>query len=307
MKFKRTRLTSRSNRRRMPTIEIRSFRGALPAEYGILTPPELRSLDRRISPETLVLGANLSGRPVGLAVAIVQEAPRTAKLLGLTIEESFRRQGIGRQLYGMLEKMLMQHNLTAVFAEFLAEADDRIAPSAFLQACGFTPPVPGIHVWSGPLSIPQALPWVNHLQLPAEFECGSWSSLAEGERSLIAQGRGDWYPPILDPFVNEERIDPVRSLVLRYRGTPVGWAILERFDARTVLFKTMFVHRRHQRTGRGIALAAQACRNLIRHGEFQEMIFYVEEENSGMLQFMSRHITGTGIRKEILWRTSRML
>lgn len=292
----------------MATIEVRSFSGALPAQYGILTPPELRSLLGRIPPECLVLGANLSGRPVGLAVASIQKASRTAKLLGLTIDDSFRRRGIGRQLYGMLEKLLRQQEAGSVFAEFLADSDCRTAaPSSFLQACGFAPPVPGIHVWSGPLSISQALPWVNNLQLPVEFECGSWSSLSMQERLLIAQGRGDWYPPILDPFAGEERIDPERSLVLRYRGAPIGWAILERFDDRTLLFKTMFVHRRHQRTGRGIALTAQACRNLIQEARFQEIIFYVEAENRGMVRFMERHIAGTGIRKEILWRTSKRL
>lgn len=293
----------------MPSIEVRSFRGSLPAGYSGLTPPECRPFLHRLPEHCLALGANLSGQPIGLAIAELQGTSRRAKLLALVIDEPYRRRGIGRQLYSMLESMLRRMRVDAITAQYLAEANDDAgeAENAFANACGFDPSMPVIHIWSFPIRITEALPWTNGLRLPADFAFGSWSSLTVPERIFIAQGHGDWYPPILDPFAEEERIDPERSLVLRYRGTPIGWIILERFDARTVLFKTMFVKRRYQHMSRGITLSVEACRRLIREDTYQEMIFYVEEENTDMVRFLSRRVDRDGIRKQVLWQTAKIL
>ncbi|MBB6679726.1 GNAT family N-acetyltransferase [Cohnella lubricantis] len=291
----------------MSRIEVRAFRGSLPAEYGGLTPPELRPLLHRLPEDCLALGASLSGRPIGLAVAELKKAARGAKLLALAIDKSYRRRGIGRQLYSMLETLLRRKLVVAVTAEYLAEADAGEAESAFLTACGFVSPAPVIRIWSGPLRISETLPWTDRLRLPDGFACSPWSTLTSQERAAIARGYGDDYPPILDPFAEEERIDPERSLVLRHLGAPIGWMILEQFDARTVLFKSMFVQRRYQRMSRGIALSIEAFRRLIREGSYEEAIFYVEEQNAGMVRFLSRRADSPGIRKQLLWQTSKPL
>ncbi len=267
---------------------------------------------QELPPSFAALGASLGERPVGLAVASLHAdgpaAAKAANLRALEIDARYRRQGIGRQLLGMLEQLLRENGAAGIRAEYVGPAEPDSMKAAFLRNCGFAAPTPGIHVWSGPLrEILEDLPRIRRLEMPAEFSCGPLSGLRPGERAAIAQGKGVWYPPILDPFAEEECIDQEHSLILRYRDVPVGWIILERFDERTVLFKSMFVREKHQRLARAIALGVEAGRRIIAEGKLTEGIYFVEADNEDMVRFMNRHIDHPAIHKEILWRTVKSL
>ncbi|MDG0794962.1 GNAT family N-acetyltransferase [Cohnella ginsengisoli] len=176
-----------------------------------------------------------------------------------------------------------------------------------MKACGFDEPWAGIHIWGGSIELHPELPWVHRLRLPDAFAVGPFSSLTAQEFNEIRQGEGVWYPPDLSPFADEELVDQERSLVLRTGGAVVGWMIMERFDARTILFKTMFVHARHQRMGRGLALAAEAGRRLTGDPAFSEWLLFVEGRNEVMVRFLRRHVSRPGVRKEVMWRTVKRL
>lgn len=298
----------------MSKIEVRAYRGAVPAAFSALTPKELLPLMQELPPSYAALGASLDGRPVGLAVASLQAGhpatggAKTAQLRALAVDPPYRLKGVGRQLLGMLESLLRQNGAALMRAEYVGGTEPGSVSAAFLQSCGFAAPTPGIHIWSGPLRrVVEDLPRIERLRLPKEFTFGPLSGLTEEERSVIAHGAGSWYPPILDPFAEEDQIDREHSLILRYHQVPVGWIIVEQFDARTVLLKSMFVKDEHQRLARAIALGAEACRRIIQEGKLTEAIFFVEAENAEMVRFMNRQIDHPAIHKEILWRTVKSL
>ncbi|MDI4649885.1 GNAT family N-acetyltransferase [Cohnella hashimotonis] len=260
-------------------------------------------LKQRLPASFLALGACRGGEPVGLALAERREATDTASLLALTVAESARRQGVGRALFDEIETALKQTGTRAIGAEYLGGTDPGTSEAAFLKACGFDEPLHGIHIWGGSTGLHPEMPWVHQLRLPDVFTVSPFKTLTTQEYEEVRQGEGVWYTPDYSPFADEDLIDKERSLLLRYGGAVVGWMIFEPFDTRTILFKTMFVHPRHQRMGRGIALAAEAGRRLIRDSDFSEWLLFVEGRNMDMVRFLHRHVACPGVQKEVLWRT----
>ncbi|MFD2331050.1 GNAT family N-acetyltransferase [Cohnella sp. GCM10020058] len=292
----------------MEALEIEAIQDAVPGVYTGLIPPELSHvLQQRLPASFLALGARRGAEPVGMAIAERREASDTAGLLALTVREPERRQGVGRTLFGEIETALKQTGTRAIGAEYLGGTDPATAEAAFLKACGFDEPLPGIHIWGGSTGLHPEMPWVHRLRLPDEFTFSPFRTLTTQEYEEVWQGEGVWYTPDYSPFADEKLIDKERSLLLRYGGAVVGWMIFEPFDTRTLLFKTMFVHPRHQRMGRGIALAAEACRRLVRDPAFSEWLLFVEGRNTDMVRFLNRHVACPGVQKEVLWRTVKRL
>ncbi|KEO80857.1 hypothetical protein EL26_24005 [Tumebacillus flagellatus] len=286
---------------------IEAFTGSIPPDYQKVSVPEIDYLLQRLPSSVTALGVSRDGEPIGLGVAHQQEQSPTAHLLALTIEERQRRQGHGRLLLRALESSLRQNGVERLSVEYVASSDPLSGEAAFLTTCGFAVPRPGIYIRSGSLSLLHNFLWMKKTTLPPSFAVSAWSTLTEEERAFVKKGSGVWYPSILSPFADEALIDPDRSLVLRYRGEVAGWMMLEAFDSQTVLFKTMFVHRRHQRMARGAALIAEVCHRVLEEQTFQNGILFVEAENEEMVRFMNRHLQHEELQKEVLWRTVKKL
>ncbi|MBL0389499.1 GNAT family N-acetyltransferase [Tumebacillus sp. ITR2] len=289
------------------TPDLQEFFGRIPSAFHSLAAPEIQSLLHELPPSFTALGVSREGTPIGLAVVERQKRAGMSHLLALTIADAERGRGYGHLLLSALETSLRQKGTHTLGVEYVSGTNLPSVEAGFLTACGFATPRPGIFIWGGPLQVIHDLPWVERMRLPEAFTCDFFTTLTAEERSFVKNGLGVWYPPILSPFADEDSIDCERSLVLRYLGVVVGWLILERFDARTVLYKTMFVHRRHQRMGRGVALVAEASRRLVSDPEFQDWVFFVEAENEGMVRFMNDHISRPVAQKEVLWRTVKKL
>ncbi|WP_136608785.1 GNAT family N-acetyltransferase [Paenibacillus dokdonensis] len=288
-------------------VVVQAFHGAVPIAFLRFANPEARLLLQQHPSSFVAAGAfRVEGAvrvPVGLAVARQEEGSAVAHLLSVSVKESERRQGIGRRLLGTLESFLRERGIRTVLVEYLEQAEPSSGAAAYLVDCGYETPKPGILVWSGPVEIIRSYSFIDRVPLPDSFEMAAWTTLTQAERMFIHKGVGDWVPPNFSPFEDEDSIDPERSLVLRHRGEVVGWMLVESFDEQTVLFKTMFVHRRFQRTGRGIALIAQACRRVLNEQRYTHGYFFVEADNQDMARFMNRHLDHPDMIREVLWRT----
>jgi hypothetical protein len=87
--------------------------------------------------------------------------------------------------------------------------------------------------------------------LPSEYELFPWVELRPEERAdiLTRQRAAEWYPETLSPFPEEERIEPVSSLGLRFHGQVVGWCITHRMKPDTIRFFRLFIRRDLQPMG----------------------------------------------------------
>lgn len=288
-------------------LEIAAYQGKLPAQYHELIPPQYQAIMHQLPSSHLALGASFNGRAVGIAVAAREGSLDTAHLLFIAIAEPYRRQGLGSKLIELLENALYQQGIRMMTIEFLGGNRPDEVSAYFLSRCGYGELHPGLYIWSGPLQVLNDIPWIHQLSLPDTFSVHPFSSLTAGERDAITSRRGFSFPPILSPFQDEESVDHEWSLILRYNGKVVGWLIFEPFNQTTILFKTMYVERPHQRMGRGIALIAEACRRLMNQSIYKNGIFFVEADNGQMVSFMNRRVVYECLRQEILWRTAKQI
>ncbi|MCM3785707.1 GNAT family N-acetyltransferase [Neobacillus mesonae] len=271
---------------------------------------ELRHLQGRIPPSYLVIGAMYEGKPAGLAIAgyaLGSSKHPYAKLLAVHVAAPLRRKRIGAGLIEQLDSMLIKAGIKHLSTEYLGGTAPVSAESAFFEHCGFQSPLPGIYVCSCSLQSVHRIPWITNMKLPETFEYDPLHTLSEKERKWIEDGRGVWYPPILDPFAEEDCIDMERSVVLRRGSNVIGWLILEHFDAKTILYKTMFVSKPYQRMARGIALIAEISRKMAQDPKYKEAVFFIEAENLPMTEFLKKNVALSLLKQEILWRTYKKL
>lgn len=286
-------------------VRFTVFKGPIPSQFAEWIPAELRSLSGEQLPSSvLALGAYQLGVPAGLAAAVLTgNGTLTARLLGVAVAPSLRRQGVGGKLIAELERRLRTIGITFLSAEYLEDLSPRSEQADFLLACGFAEPQAGIHAATGPLSLAKKLPWVGSLVLPRSFYMQPFHTLTPEERELLRSGEDNWYPSILNPLAGENGIDAQRSLVVRRKDQLIGWLTVEAFSQDTLLFKTMFLREEHQRLGRGVALLAEMLRRAADDSSFREGIFFVEADNAPMLTFLERHVYPLGLRREVLWRS----
>jgi GNAT superfamily N-acetyltransferase len=276
------------------------------ASFQKLILPRAAGFMGKASSGLVAIGAVSHGKPVGFGLFECPPEGGTANLHSICVAGPLRRLGIGRGLMMHAAAKLRQRGCNALAVEFLADAGDTAVQARFLEACGCRSLQPGIHICEGPLTAPSDQRWF-HMKLPAAFSVDSWISLTASERRLIDQAAGAEYPEILSPFAEEETLDANRSLLLRYQGKPAGWTLVELLDERTVLFKTMYVYKRHQRLARGVALFAEAIRRIIAEGAYPDGIFFVEHDNEPMRLFMEKYFISPLLRKQVLWRTTMEL
>ncbi|WP_246183440.1 GNAT family N-acetyltransferase [Paenibacillus methanolicus] len=262
--------------------------------------------DQPDPPRRLAIGASDGDGYQGAVVIELSQDHGTAHLRSIMVRPGSRRQGIGRRLLEAAAERLKSRGYAQLLAEFMTETGGELTTAGFLQACGFISPQPGIHIRTGPFTSLQGQRWLS-LRLPDEFVVAPWGNLAPSERVLLLEAASYEYPDILSPFEDDAEVDPSRSLLLRYRGQPVGWMLLEELEPRTVLFKTMYVFKRHQRMARGVALFAEAIRRLMAEGHYPNGMFFVEHENEPMRRFMERYFFSPDLRQETMWRSYRTL
>ncbi|WP_390580418.1 GNAT family N-acetyltransferase [Paenibacillus illinoisensis] len=290
-------------------VEFVIYQKAIPIEFQTYLSIEHRAVLKQMPDFFAAVGALIQGKPAGVALIHlpVLDSKRTAKLLDINIDQTHRRQGIGRALMNQLCLLLRKAGVHELTVEYLASEMNQPKLSAFFQACGFDLSVPGIYVYSSSLQVPSEFPWVRSLSLPDSLTTRPFYSISPEEREQIHGGLGEWYPSILDPFAEKELIDKSRSVFLRHNGEIVGWLIFEHFDDKTILCKTMFVRTPFQRMARGIALMAEASRRLSLDPVYSELVFFVEAENQPMVKFIKKHVCSPQLKEEILWRSQQTL
>jgi hypothetical protein len=134
-------------------------------------------------------------------------------------------------------------------------------------------------------------PWLDRYTLPDEFTIFPWAELTAQERQTIEQRQQveSWYPPVLTPFQEEDRLEPLNSLGLRYQGQVVGWMITHRVAPDTIQYTSLFIQQEFQQLGRTIALIAEAIKRQIAGG-VPYGIFMIDVENKTMVKFFRRRL-----------------
>jgi GNAT superfamily N-acetyltransferase len=276
--------------------------------YRRFLQPEAAAMLMQAASPMLAFGAVASGTPIGLGLFRRIGAGMNAQALSVAVDANHRKQGIGRAILAHGWQMLQDRGCRRLNAEFLSDSDsaegrDRIR---FLETCGFQPFEQGIHVRTGPFTALLDQDWLR-LTLPSAFSVDPWISLTANERQYLERCKGVEYEETFSPFVDEDTLDRERSVLLRYKGSPIGWNLLEPVDEKTMLGRTMCVFIRHRKLARGVGLFAESIRRLMAEGVYSNGMFFVSHENEPMRAFMERHFASPLLRKQVLWRSHQTI
>jgi hypothetical protein len=165
-------------------------------------------------------------------------------------------------------------------------------------------------VCSGPVINIKDASWLKlHNLLPSGYTSFPWVELTLQERELIQkqQAISPWYPEILSPFKEEEAIEPLNSLGLRYQNQVVGWMITHRVAADTVRYTKLFVREDLQPLGRAISLLSAAIKLQLESRETTKAVFTVVANNTPMVRFVYRRLAPYGLSVRQSWEASILL
>ncbi|MGD1703385.1 GNAT family N-acetyltransferase [Dapis sp. BLCC M229] len=259
--------------------------------YQRLTYPRYRPLlDNLQDSRYIAISAEDDQEILGLAIGEVDYKQNIGEVLSLFVIPEYRRQGIGNELLIALETEIRGKNCQQIDLIFIPNKTV-IALEKILQKNGWSEPKARMLIALGDPKTMRNVTWLNLDQkLPLGYEIFPWRKLTSKERKTIQelQKKSPWYPDILSPFTDEDIIEPINSLGLRYNHEVVGWMITHRISKNTIRYTKLFVKEELQSIGRGIALLGRAIKLQINHPEINQCSFTVQIENEKMVKFTER-------------------
>lgn len=214
---------------------------------------------------TLAIAAFIEGKPIGLLLATFFSAMRMAEIHSLYVTDESEDREISGQLIQCLEEELQKNNCVVI--SYVYSSSDPETPNLekLLNKLGWPAPrLFGIQCrFDGRTFNP---PWMQaKYTFPSGFTLFPWSELTFEERKVLMRQleHGEIHPSV-SPFQEEDLIEPINSLGLRYKGSVVGWMVTHRITPNTIRYTALYIERSHQLQGPAIFLLKEAIERQIR-------------------------------------------
>jgi ribosomal protein S18 acetylase RimI-like enzyme len=246
-------------------------------------------LNRLELPRLIAIGATLEGQPVGLIIASYRPDEPQANILSLLVEPAYRHRGIGTALLSHIEEILTEYGCQKI--DMLYNLNPT-TPS-LEQILKHQNWIPGFVYCERYLTDRETImkaPFLTRYTLPEKYTIFPWSELTDRERTKIEQrDNGLDYPDILSPF-QENHIDTIGSVGLRYRDEVIGWNIVIQMTSTFVYFKSQFVKSEFRSIGLGVHLLIASLQRQLLDEKATKGSFAVSVENTRMLRFVNRNL-----------------
>ncbi|MBA3956858.1 MAG: GNAT family N-acetyltransferase [Parachlamydiaceae bacterium] len=243
-------------------------------------------------PDTLLLGVRQHDQPVGILVAALSPLIRLANVKWLFVNEQHRRQGVATQLLQFLQALLKAENYQLALLSY---------PGKHLISSGIEQLLHKLE-WHAPrcsqihCRFDEAKfnpPWLNQTYVvPTGFQEFLWNDISAHDReSVKGQLEQGQMPAELSPFENEELLEPLNSLGLRYKGHIVGWVITHRISPDTIRYDSLYIHRGWQQGGAALRLLCHAIQlQKEAHVHWAELTVNVSLVEATWLRFLERRL-----------------
>jgi len=233
------------------------------------------------------LGAEVDGEPAGAIVGYFDPQKKTAFVVSVYVSKSFRRRGIGSALFKAVEDSLKKRGAGEIKIIYTF-SNDREGLPATLKKLGWSDPAPFHHVFKMDKKMMDS-PFMKYRKLKQDYSYVTWKNFSPGEREIL-KGQ-NWYLKKLSPFaIDEDRIEPERSLILKYRSEVVGWLIMTVDDDETLFYNISYVREDLQRLGRMISIFAEAGSIQVAENKYPYASGRINAKNTGMVRFVDKYI-----------------
>ena len=218
-----------------------------------------------------------------------------------------RQQGLGKQLLAQMEQVLSNHGCQQVYMiyssdiatpalEHILKQDNWLPSRLYSLVCSIKPQDFKKASWM-------------YRPLPASFTTFPWLELTPQQRQEIQQQQqeGLKYPPELDPFREEDRIEPINSLGLCYQGQVVGWMITHRIAPDTIRYSALFVREDLPKIRCALPLLIAAIKRQKEIPGVTTATFVVMAYNTPMIRFLQRHLAPSLTSIHQAWMATKLL
>jgi hypothetical protein len=250
----------------------------------------------------VAVGAEVEGVPVGLTIARLDRPddamPRQGQVLSLFVTPDHRNRGLGRLLLTHLETELGDRGCQQLEIRYLSGSHARPLERILTQQRWFAPQATALVCYASTDRVRQAPPphlvdylerWLN--RLPAHYQFFPWIDLTAAERAdLERRMEDDALMQRFNPFLEDDKLEPLNSLGLRYENRIVGWVITHRTAADTVRYTQMYVDPASQPLSRSTLLLAKAIQLQVEHLPHTKGTFRVDIGNAPMVKFVHRRL-----------------
>lgn len=241
------------------TEQIKAFQALTKPEFY----PCLYSKNPHGIPHTKIvaIASIIDGKPAGLILATIYSKLHIAEVDSFFVSEAFRDHHIGTELLRELDKELEKEGCYLV--TYVYPAEDPLTPTLehVLQNTGWA---------TSSLFTIKCLfdcrlfnpPWFQkEYLLPVGFEIFQWQDLTAQERKVLMrrEDQGSIHQSV-SPFIEEERIEYVNSIGLRYKNDVVGWMITHRMSPDLMRYTSLYIERSLQLQGPAIYLLAESIK-----------------------------------------------
>ncbi|AFY50503.1 acetyltransferase (GNAT) family protein [Nostoc sp. PCC 7524] len=266
------------------------------ASYENLTYPifrtRLKTLD---SDESIIaLAVNLDSKPIGLALAeiLTVENKKIASILSLFVVPEHRGCTIGKNLLIHIEDILRQQACSLISVIYVNNSTNPYWEKILKQLNWSTPQIRRF-ICSGSIINIKDAAWLKVANaLSPKYTIFPWVKLTKQERDLIQrqQAVANWYPEELSPWEEEEKIEPLNSLGLRFQDQVIGWIVTHRITIDTIRYNRLFVRQDLEPLGLGGVLLAKAIQLQLESMKDSKAVFVVNTNNTPMVKFLHRRL-----------------
>jgi GNAT superfamily N-acetyltransferase len=264
--------------------------------YENLTYPTFRTRLKTLdSDDSIVaLGVNIDSQPVGLALAEIStlENQKIASILSLFVVPEYRERTIGKTLLAHLDDIVHQRGCSLISVVYVNNSTTPYWEKILTHLDWSTPQVRRL-ICSGSIINIKDAPWLKVANaLPAKYTTFPWVELTKQERELMQkqQAVSHWYPEEFSPWIEEEKLEPLNSLGLRYQDQVIGWMVTHKIAVDTIRYNRLFVTENLEGLGLGGILIAQAIKLQLENMENSKAVFVVNTTNTPMVKFLHKRL-----------------
>ena len=290
--------------------------------YQKLTYPHFQPLLNNLTAEASVIaiGVELEAEPIGLILARYSQFPEEdnkiyGQILSLFVVPSYRCQGIGKELLAHMEKEFKNRGCAEVEIRYLSSPNTPALEQILTRQNWSTPKATALICYATTANVentkqPHLTKYLDRLlaHIPNDYTIFPWHNLTATEREIIEQQiQSDHLVARFNPFLEEDKLEPINSLGLRYQDRVVGWVITHRIAPDTIRYTQMFVDPATQPLSRSILLLAKAIQLQVEAKQATKGTFRVDVDNKPMVKFVYRRLAPylDEIRKA--WQVSKCL
>jgi GNAT superfamily N-acetyltransferase len=282
-----------------------------------LTFPAFRPILDRAGLDSHVVAAVASryGRPIGLGLADLANDHSVGMLRSLLVRPGYRRLGIGAALLRSVEASAAERGCQRLWATYMTGGPTDDAVARVLDQGGWAPPKRRMVIYHATSVTMERAAWLHLYRLPDEYSIFPWRDLTAEDRHLILErkARDNWYKDGLSPFMEEDRLEYMNSLGLRYRGVVVGWMTTHRIAHDVVRFSQLFLDPTLRGIGRAAILMAESIKLCMAYAALHNMretlqaIWAVDVSNAPMVRFAERYLAPYAVSTQETWGTDKLL